>query len=157
MTLDPAELADDVAALKALLVAERSARIVLDKRASDLDAEVESLKLTIAKLQRERFGSSSERGASLIDQLELQLGELVEQVAQNDAANEIVSQAAGAYSVSPATSQEPPRRKPCAASTRSSPSSARSTARHPHRCEISTYPFGPRPRRHHRGGSEHAA
>ena len=43
MPLDPADLPDDVAALKALLVA---ASLKVD----DLDAEIENLKLTIAKL-----------------------------------------------------------------------------------------------------------
>jgi transposase len=59
MVLDPAELPDDIAALKALLIAA-------DKRTRDLDAEIETLKLTIAKLQHERFGPSSER-ACLLD------------------------------------------------------------------------------------------
>ena len=78
-----AELPDDVATLKALLIAA-------DKRARDLDAEIETLKLTIAKLQHERFGPSSER-ARLLDQLELQLGELVEHAAQAATAAEIAA------------------------------------------------------------------
>jgi hypothetical protein len=54
MPLDPSQLPDDIAALKAML-------IVADKHARDLDAQVTTLKLTIAKLQHERFGPSSER------------------------------------------------------------------------------------------------
>ena len=54
MALDPALLPDDIVALKAMLVAA-------DRHARDLDAEIETLKLTIAKLQHERFGPSSER------------------------------------------------------------------------------------------------
>jgi transposase len=99
MALDPALLPDDVAALKALLVAA-------DKHVRDLDAEIEALKLTIAKLQHERFGPSSER-ARLLDQLELQLGELVEHVAQADAAAEIA-----AAQSQPDRHHKPPRRKP---------------------------------------------
>ena len=37
---------------------------------------VAHLQLAIAKLRRERFGPSAERGAKLLDQLELQLEEL---------------------------------------------------------------------------------
>jgi len=83
MALDPSQLPDDIAALKAML-------IVADKHARDLDGEIEILKLTIAKLQHERFGPSSER-ARLLDQLELQLGELVERVAQVETAAEIAA------------------------------------------------------------------
>ena len=91
MTLDPAELPDDVVSLKAMLIAAAH-------RVNDLDAEIENLKLTIAKLQHERFGPSSERGARLLDQLELQLGELVERRAQEQAAVEIAASPAGPQS-----------------------------------------------------------
>ena len=64
MALDPVQLPDDIAALKALLL--------------DRDAEIANLKLTIAKMRRDTFGASSERGTRLIDQLELQLADLVE-------------------------------------------------------------------------------
>ena len=66
MAFDATELPNDIAVLKALL-------IVANKRTKDLDAEVETLKLTIAKLQHNRFGASSERTSVLMDQLELQL------------------------------------------------------------------------------------
>lgn len=77
MDSDPASLPDDIAALKAMVIATT-------KRANTLDAEIANLKLTIAKLQHSKYGSSSER-ARLLDQLELQLSELEEQVAQNAA------------------------------------------------------------------------
>ena len=99
MALDPALLPDDIVALKAMLVAA-------DRHARDLDAEIETLKLTIAKLQHERFGPSSER-ARLLDQLELQLGELVEHVAQAATADEI-----GAAQSQTSRHPKPPRRKP---------------------------------------------
>jgi hypothetical protein len=59
MTLDPEQLPDYVVSLKAMLIAGVH-------RVNDLDAEIESLKLTIAKLQHAQFGPSSERGARLL-------------------------------------------------------------------------------------------
>ena len=76
MALDPAHLPDDIATLKAMLLSR--------------DAEIENLKLTIAKMQRDRFGAKSERGSKLLDQLELQLAELEEGVAQDRVAGELV-------------------------------------------------------------------
>ena len=67
---------DVVDALKAALAAERSARQQAEARASGAEAMVAHLKLVIAKLRRERFGPSAERGSKLLDQLELQLEEL---------------------------------------------------------------------------------
>lgn len=75
MALDPAHLPDDIAMLKAMLL--------------DRDAEIENLKLTIAKMQRDQYGAKSERGSKLLDQLELQLAELEEAKAQNKVAAEL--------------------------------------------------------------------
>jgi transposase len=75
MTLDPSQLPDDVATLKAMVIAG--------------GREIEALKLTIAKMRRDKFGASSERGAKLLDQLELQLAELEESVAQDIATAQI--------------------------------------------------------------------
>ena len=86
MALDPATLPNDVAALKAMLVAA-SAKV------QDLDAEIETLKLTIAKLQHDKYGASSERTSVLMDQLELQLDELVARRAQETATDEIADAA----------------------------------------------------------------
>lgn len=83
MTLDPAQLPDDIATLKAMLIAERMARVTAEAIASERDAEIEGLKLRIAKLQKSQFGASSERGAKLLDQLELQLAELEASIAQD--------------------------------------------------------------------------
>jgi transposase len=47
---------------------------------------VTHLKLLIAKLKRERFGQSAERGRMLLDQLELQLEELETSAAEDEAA-----------------------------------------------------------------------
>src|SRR6266446_4029025 len=72
----PEALPDDIDALKAALVAERAVRQQAEARASGAEAMVAYLKLLIAKMKRERFGQSAERGRKLLDQLELQLEEL---------------------------------------------------------------------------------
>jgi transposase len=61
---------DDIAALRAALAAEQLAR-------RQAEAMVAHLKLLIARLKHDKYGASSERGRKLIDQLELELGELV--------------------------------------------------------------------------------
>ncbi|MCK1724141.1 transposase [Bradyrhizobium sp. 142] len=52
---------------------------------------IEKLKLTIKKLRHEQFGQSSERGA-LLDQLELQLGDLEENAAQLNTAAQMAAE-----------------------------------------------------------------
>jgi transposase len=76
---------DNIDALKAALAAERAARQQAEARASGAEAMVAHLKLLIAKMKRDRFGQSSERGQRLLDQMELQLEEL-EASAAEDAA-----------------------------------------------------------------------
>jgi len=51
---------------------------------SRAEAMIEHLKLQIAKLRRERYGQSSERGARLLEQLELQLEELETAAAEDE-------------------------------------------------------------------------
>ncbi|MEQ1669999.1 MAG: IS66 family transposase [Hyphomicrobium sp.] len=82
MALDPATLPDDISVLKAMLIASEA-------RSDGLDAEIAHLKLTIAKIKRDEFGASSEKGARLIDQLEMQLGELVATASEGKAATAI--------------------------------------------------------------------
>jgi transposase len=93
MALDPATLPKDVSALTALLLRENASRIAADTRAekaearsAGLDAEIAHLKLTIAKMKRADYGASSEKTARLIDQLEMQLGELVATASEGKAA-----------------------------------------------------------------------
>jgi transposase len=100
MTFDPAQLPDDVATLKAMLGAIQAAKLLSDQRAAnaearslDLDAQIANLKLTIAKMKRDTFGASSERGTKLIDQMELQLGELVEAATEGNVEAEIATPA----------------------------------------------------------------
>jgi transposase len=77
MAIDPASLPNDIARLKAMLVASAARADKAEARSVELDAQIATLKLTIAKMKRAEYGTSSEKGARLIDQLEMQLGELV--------------------------------------------------------------------------------
>jgi transposase len=117
MTRDAAKLLDHIAELERKLKAEHAARIaseqraaIAESRANGLEAEVETLKLTLAKLRRDKFGASSERGARLIDQLELQLAELEERIAQDDAAAEIAARPPNEQSATSETRRKPARR-----------------------------------------------
>ena len=85
MTIPEAHPDNDIVALQAALATERVARQEAEARASSAEAMVTHLKLLIAKMKRDRFGQSSERGRRLLDQLELQLEEL-EANATEDAA-----------------------------------------------------------------------
>ena len=76
MSTLPESLPNDLRTLQAALVAERAARREAEARASGAEAVIAHLKLLIAKLKRERFGRSAERGSKLLNQLELQLEEL---------------------------------------------------------------------------------
>ena len=85
MTAAPNKPPNDIAALRVALAAEQLARREAEARASSAEAMVAHLKLLIARLKRDKYGASSERGRKLIDQLELELGELVA-AASEDAA-----------------------------------------------------------------------
>jgi transposase len=78
-------LPDDIDALRAALVAERAARHEAEVRATGAETMIAHLKLLIAKLQRDRFGPTSERSRRLLDQLELQLEELAADAAEAEA------------------------------------------------------------------------
>jgi transposase len=73
---------DDVATLKTELLAART------ELASARD-HISHLNLMIAKMKRERFGQRSERGARLLDQMELQLEELVASATEDELAAEL--------------------------------------------------------------------
>ena len=119
MTLDPAQEPDDIATLKALLAAERGTKIEYEQRAQDaeqraekaearaldLDGQIAHLKFTLAKMRHETHGASSERGAKLLDQMELQLADLVETVAEGKVAAAIASPVPA-----PEPAQKPARR-----------------------------------------------
>lgn len=108
MPIDAADASEEIATLKALLAAERAARGEAEARAekaevraSSLDAEIANLKLTIAKMRRDKFGSSSEHAGKL-DQLELQLAELVEHVSEDKTTDAIDAPVDGAEMQKPA-------------------------------------------------------
>jgi transposase len=89
---DPA-LLDDVAALRALVLAERAALAAVQAELKAGAVLIEKLRLTIAKLKHQRFGASAERSQRLVDQLELELVELGEDRAAAEARVEILEQA----------------------------------------------------------------
>lgn len=95
---------ETIAALTAALAAEREARQQAEARASGAEALVAYYKLQIAKLRREQYGQSSERG-KLLDQLELQL----EEAAAAAAEDEIAAAPVGGTTVHPLTRKKPVR------------------------------------------------
>jgi transposase len=95
VVITPGSFPAEIEALKAALQAERTAREKAEAeaalalaRASGAEAMVEHLKLVIAKMKRDRFGQSSERGRKLLDQLELQLEELEATAMETEIAGE---------------------------------------------------------------------
>jgi transposase len=87
--VSPADsLPNDIETLKAALLAEQAARRESEARAAGAEAMVAHLKLLIAKLKRDRFGASAERGRKLLDQLEMQLEDLETAAAEAEAATE---------------------------------------------------------------------
>jgi transposase len=91
MATDREPLPSDLAAAHALILAERDARQRAEALVSAAALEIERLKLLLARMRRERYGQSSERGAKLVEQLELQLAELEEGAAEEEAAAAITA------------------------------------------------------------------
>ena len=110
MTTTADSLPDDIDALKALVLAERAARLDAEAEARARALEIETLKLKIAKLRHEQYGASSERGARLLDQLELALADLEETAAEQSTAGEIATPADAAVPVRSFTRRKPARR-----------------------------------------------
>ena len=112
------ELPDDVEALRALVLVERAARLTIDAALlalhaecvaleavrKDRDATIAYLQLQIQKMQRDKFGRSSERTKHLLEQFQLALedidGDLAEAEEKVDAA---------ATKVGPHTRRQPKR------------------------------------------------
>src|SRR3712207_9280649 len=105
--LDP--LPNDLAAAHAMIRAELAARLAAEAAVAGARLEIERLKLLLAKARRAQNGRSSERGARLIEQLELQLAELEEGAAEEEAAAEI---AAPEKRASPSGGTRKPARRP---------------------------------------------
>jgi transposase len=115
MTNAADSLPDDVATLKAMVIAAQTACLEAEAKARSATAEVrarelliEQMKFTIAKLKHERFGQSSERSA-VLDQLELCLADIEEDASQAEAAAEMAANAAASAKI---TVQTFARRKP---------------------------------------------
>ncbi len=114
MKTAPDDLPTDLAAAHALILAMRSALEVAEERADAAEQaarsralEIERLKLLLAKARREQYGQSSERGRQLIEQLELQLADLEETQAEEEAASAIRAKPSSSR---PASARKPARR-----------------------------------------------
>ena len=101
-------LPDDIITLKAMVRAERAARLAAEAEAQARTLLIEKLKVTIKKLRHEQFGQSSER-AALLDQLELQLADLEENAAQAETAAQL---AAAEKITVPSFERRKPARRP---------------------------------------------
>src|ERR1700676_3455890 len=102
MTLTADSLPDDVAMLKAMVIAGHEALLAAEVKAQNAEAEakarallIEQMKFTIAKLRHEQYGQSSERGA-ILEQLELQLADLEEDASEAEAQAQLAAAAAAA-------------------------------------------------------------
>ncbi|MGE0447492.1 MAG: IS66 family transposase [Vicinamibacterales bacterium] len=118
MTTRPDTLPDDIDALKAALAAERAARLSAEAAAaravaaaSSAEALIAHLRLAIEKMKRELYGSRSEHGRKLLDQMELELEELETTAAENATAAELVA-GTGAATIAPAPARRRPARRP---------------------------------------------
>lgn len=108
MDAEIAELPDDVAALKAALIASRAEAAAARAQLAEHQAVIAALKLQIEKHKRELYGLRSERIARLLDQLELQLEE-AESAATED---ELAAEVAAKTSRVAAFTRRRPARKP---------------------------------------------
>jgi transposase len=100
-------LPDDPAALKAIILAEREAAARVSASVRAYEALVQALKLRIARLQKQKFGPSSEKIAREIDQLQLALEDLEVAMASAETAPEPAAEESAA-----APEQRPaPRRR----------------------------------------------
>jgi len=102
-------LPDDIEALKAALVVARAEAAAARARQSDDQALIAHLKLQIEKLNRDRYGSRSERTARLLDQLELTLEELEASATADELAAELAAAKAAKTTVASFTRKRPSR------------------------------------------------
>ena len=84
----PVPLPINLAEAHALILRQREELAAAVARASGAEALIAHMKLVIAKLRREQYGQSSERGRKVLDQLELQLEELAAETSENAVAAE---------------------------------------------------------------------
>jgi transposase len=105
---------DDIDALKVALIIARAEARAAEAEAAEARARhsqdqtmIAHLKLTIEKLNRDRYGQCSERSSRLIDQMELQLEELEADTTEDELAVEVA--AARTTSVASFTRKRPSR------------------------------------------------
>jgi transposase len=104
-------------ALKAALAAERAGRLAAEAAAaravaavSSAEALIAHLRLAIEKMKREFYGTRSERGRKLLDQMELELEELEATASQDETAAAMAAGSSG--TTVPAHTRRKPVRKP---------------------------------------------
>lgn len=107
MSLDVANLSDDPAVLKAMIASLYTENRQMTATLRAHDELIQSLRIRIAKLQKQAFGSSSEKIEREIEQLSLALEEL--EVARAEATDEPSD---GDDTVEVATSEPPEQKKP---------------------------------------------
>ena len=110
MVISSAALPNDIEALKRLLRARDAELAQARAEASNAEALIAHLQLTIEKMRREVYGQRSERSARLLDQMELELEELEAAASEDELAAERVAAAAGTTVGS--FSRKRPSRKP---------------------------------------------
>jgi transposase len=105
-------LPDDVEALKRLVLAREADLADARARQSSSEALIAHLRLTIEKMRRDVYGQRSERGARLLDQMELELEELEAAASEDELAAERA--AAAADTTVRSFTRKRPSRKPFA-------------------------------------------
>jgi transposase len=88
-------LPNDIATLKAMVIAAESKAQNAEAEAKACALLIEQMKFTIAKLRHEQYGQSSERGA-ILEQLELRLADLEEDASEAEAQAQLAAAAAAA-------------------------------------------------------------
>jgi transposase len=86
-------LPPDLAEAHALILRQREELAAAATRAAGAEAMITHLKLMIAKLRREQYGQSAERGRKILDQLELRLEELESDASESAVAAEAKAEA----------------------------------------------------------------
>ena len=95
----------DSAALRTLILSQHEQILLQREQLASRDAEIEQLKLLIAKLRRMQFGRKSEKVERQIEQLQLRLDEL-----EASQAEQIASSAAPSAALERAGTSKPVRR-----------------------------------------------
>ena len=91
-------LPNDIATLKAMVIAAEAARLTAEAEAKARALLIEQMKFIIAKLRHEQYGQSSERGA-ILEQLELRLADLEEDASEAEAQAQLTAAADAAAKV----------------------------------------------------------